>query len=172
MAKFFVTLNVKPEFTLGGVRAASNAPKEFNYFGKKIETTLTGTARAADVKKGNELEPGGYGLLSVVAGKAQTKAGEDYLVGQMAGLSFWLVKTKKESATGVIYSGTLENGDGREFPIFARERKSKDGRRFLSVSAGEAQDKKQARARAASGTEKGKVPAAAASTFNDDDIPF
>jgi hypothetical protein len=171
MSKKLVVLSCKPSFTLGPVRAEDHAPEEFNSFGKKIKVTLRGTLIAADVKKGEEYAPAAFGLLPVYAGKAKSKKGEDYLVGVVGGgLSFFLMKTKKADSD-VLYTGTLEKGDGQEYPIFARERKGKTGN-FLSINAGEARAKEDARNRAASGSEKGKVPAGAAASFEDDDIPF
>ena len=61
------------------------------------------------------------------------------------------------------YAGAIDTGDGHEFAIFGRKRKSEAGNSFIALSSGE---------RRAKEAHSNGEHAAVAATADDDEIPF
>lgn len=171
--KFLVLQAATIAFTLGAPKKGSAHPEEFSLGGKaktKVKVTMVGSLRAGDVKNASgEYAPEAFGFLTVIAGKTKSASGVDYIAATAGGLRGAFFKTKKEGSE-ILYAGIMEKGDGTEYPVFARERTGKDGKKFLSFSSKPAQEKDAARGRA-NKPETG-ASRAQAQTFEDGDIPF
>lgn len=120
--------------------------------GEKVVVTMTGYVGAADVKEGKEYVPGPYGRLPIRAAWAGEGDKERIVLDLAGGLRGVLFENgKKDKDDDADYIGNVEDGDGKEFPLFGRKKTSSEYGDFISLSSMERQEPRQ---RAAEGTSK------------------
>lgn len=158
MAASFVQIAVP---AVQGALFAEKNDLKIKVYGQEKPVVMSGSLQAADKKEGDKYVPTAYGRLGIKAVKASTKDGKEYL--QLVidgGLSGRLFKAEGKDYD---YAGAIDTGDGHEFAIFGRKRKSEAGNSFIALSSGE---------RRAKEAHSNGEHAAVAATADDDEIPF
>lgn len=139
--------------------------KTIKVYGRESAVIMSGSIQAADKKEGDKYVPMAYGRLAVLAAKAETRDGKEYLhLAIEGGLQGRLYKA--DPGREYEYAGAIDAGDGTEFVVFGRRRKSEGGVSFISLNSAERKAKEPAPAKAAAAT------APAPADDFDDDIPF
>lgn len=160
----FVTIAVP---AIQGALFAEKGGSTIKVYGKESPVVMVGTIQASDRKEGDKYVPTAYGRLAVKAAKAQTRDGKDYLFLSIeGGLQGRLFKAEGKDYD---YSGSIDAGNGEEFVIFGRKRKSEGGVTFISLNSAE-----RKKAEATNGGGKGKTAKASQveDDFEDIDVPF
>lgn len=150
----------------GALFSTTEENKEIRVYGKPAKVIMTGNLKAGDEKVGGEYEPLAYGQLNIRAAMAKTMGGKDYLYLSIdGGLQGSLHKVEGKEYD---YFGTVEAGDGLEFPVYGRKKKSEGGVNYIAISSSEKQ-KKEAKPADSSAPEQ---KSAAAPDDSDGDFPF
>lgn len=151
--------------SIQGALFQEKSEKKIKVYGRESAVIMSGSIQAADKKEGDKYVPLAYGRLAVQAAKAETKDGKEYLFLSIeGGLQGHLHKA--DPGQDYDYAGSIDAGDGTEFVVFGRRRKSEGGVSFISLNSAERKAKKSAPAKAAAAT------APAPANDFDDDIPF
>lgn len=134
MSKNLITITT-PQIA-GALFNAQNSERElFVARDTKAKVVMTGYLGAGEVKEGEKYVPTAYGRLPVEAAKAG-EGDKARLVLSIAGgaLRGVLFKAKKADAK-YEYQGNVEDGTGKEYPIFGRLMKSSAGEAFINISS-------------------------------------